>query len=95
MVASKRNIIAAVSLSFATLIALSTLLQSRPALGQGIEQQKPASSQAALPSPSDDLLAKLEAIYKDIHANPELGMQEQRTAMLAAAGAWLIPHGVK
>jgi hypothetical protein len=32
------------------------------------------SSQAALPGSSGDLLAKLEGIYKDIHANPELAM---------------------
>jgi amidohydrolase len=37
--------------------------------------------------PSGDLLAELEAIYKDLHANPELSMQEQRTAGIAAA--WL------
>jgi amidohydrolase len=38
-------------------------------------------------TPSDDLLAELEAIYRDLHANPELSMQEQRTAGIAAA--WL------
>jgi len=30
------------------------------------------------------LLPKLEALYKDIHANPELSMQEARTAGIAA-----------
>jgi amidohydrolase len=40
-----------------------------------------------LPCSSSDLLAKLEGIYKDIHAHPELSMQERRTAGLAAA--WL------
>lgn len=30
------------------------------------------------------LLAELESIYKDIHQNPELSMQEVRTARLAA-----------
>jgi amidohydrolase len=49
------------------------------------------SSQAALPGPSDDLLAKLEGIYKDIHANPEIAMQEQRTAGIAAN--WLREQG--
>ncbi|HVY15024.1 MAG TPA: amidohydrolase [Rhodopila sp.] len=40
-----------------------------------------------IPTPSDSLLAELEDIYKDLHANPELSMQEQRTA--GVAGAWL------
>jgi len=39
------------------------------------------------PIPSDDLLAELEAIYRDLHANPELSMQEHRTAAIVAA--WL------
>jgi metal-dependent amidase/aminoacylase/carboxypeptidase family protein len=41
----------------------------------------------ALPRPSDDLLAKLESIYRDLHANPELSMQEHRTSGIAAE--WL------
>jgi amidohydrolase len=45
----------------------------------------------ALPGPSDDLLAKLEGIYRDIHANPELSMQEHRTSGVAAA--WLREQG--
>ena len=44
-----------------------------------------------LPGPSDDLLAKLEGIYRDIHANPELSMQEHRTSGIAAA--WLRERG--
>jgi len=51
---------------------------------------RPRPSQA-LPGPTADLLAKLESIYKDIHANPELSMQEQRTAGIAAA--WLRQSG--
>ena len=47
--------------------------------------------QAVLPGPSDDLLAKLESTYKDIHANPELSMQERRTAGIAAN--WLREQG--
>jgi metal-dependent amidase/aminoacylase/carboxypeptidase family protein len=46
---------------------------------------------SVLPDPSRTLLAnlanqlpKLEALYKDIHAHPELSMQETRTADLAA-----------
>ncbi len=46
---------------------------------------------AVLPGPSDKLLFELEEIYKDIHANPELSMQEYRTADMAAA--WLKRHG--
>jgi amidohydrolase len=45
----------------------------------------------ALPGPTDDLLAKLEGIYRDIHANPELSMQEHRTSGIAAA--WLREQG--
>jgi amidohydrolase len=44
-----------------------------------------------LPGPSRDLLAKLEDIYRDIHANPELSMQEHRTAGIAAS--WLREQG--
>jgi amidohydrolase len=32
----------------------------------------------------DDLLPELEAVYKDLHQNPELSMQEVRTAGIAA-----------
>src|SRR5262252_1341933 len=32
----------------------------------------------------DQLLPELEPVYKDIHAHPELSMQEVRTAKLAA-----------
>src|SRR4029450_2441265 len=46
---------------------------------------------SALPAPSDDLLAELEGQYKDIHAHPELSMQEHRTAGIAAA--WLRQQG--
>ena len=31
-----------------------------------------------------DLLPDLESVYKDIHAHPELSMQENRTARIAA-----------
>ena len=46
-----------------------------------------APAHDASPGPSDGLLAELEAAYKDIHAHPELSMQERRTAGIAAA--WL------
>ncbi len=54
------------------------------------DPNRPGASQA-LPGPSADLLAKLESVYKDLHANPELSMQEQRTARIAAD--WLRQHG--
>ncbi|MCB5945846.1 amidohydrolase [Acidocella sp. KAb 2-4] len=44
-----------------------------------------------LPAPSPALLAELETAYRDLHANPELSMQEQRTAGIAAA--WLRAQG--
>jgi amidohydrolase len=40
---------------------------------------------------TDELLAKLADIYRDIHANPELSMQEHRTAGIAAS--WLREEG--
>jgi amidohydrolase len=73
-------------------VALSALCCVPPVFAQGPRQdQAPRSGQAALPGPSDDLLAKLESTYKDIHANPELAMQEHRTAGIAAD--WLRQHG--
>jgi amidohydrolase len=91
MIVRKRCSTAAISMSFATLITLSAFPVSGPAFGQGAGQQSRMSSQAALPGPSDDLLAKLEGVYKDIHANPELSMQERRTAGIAAN--WLREQG--
>lgn len=45
----------------------------------------------ALPGPFDDFLVKLADIYRDIHANPELSMQEHRTSGIAAG--WLLLAG--
>ena len=50
-----------------------------------------ALTQSPLPAPYDGLLAELEGVYKDIHAHPELSMQEHRTAGIAAA--WLRQQG--
>jgi hippurate hydrolase len=73
-------------------VTLSALCCVPPVFAQGSRQdQAPRSGQAALPGPSDDLLVKLESTYKDIHANPELAMQEHRTAGIAAD--WLRQHG--
>jgi amidohydrolase len=44
-----------------------------------------------LTGPSAELLADLEQVYMDIHAHPELSMEESRTAGIAAA--WLQRHG--
>jgi len=45
-----------------------------------MSETKPAEIFASLPT----LLPELEAVYKDIHAHPELSMQENRTAGIAA-----------
>jgi amidohydrolase len=52
---------------------------------------KHAPAHSTLPGPSDGLLVELEGVYKDIHAHPELSMQEHRTAGIAAA--WLRQQG--
>lgn len=39
---------------------------------------------SALDADAKDLLPELEAVYKDLHSNPELSMQETRTAGIAA-----------
>jgi amidohydrolase len=63
-----------------------------PVFAQGPRpDQAPRTRQAAIPGPSDDLLTKLESIYEDIHANPELSMQERRTAGIAAN--WMREQG--
>ncbi|HET8899913.1 MAG TPA: M20 family metallopeptidase [Rhodanobacteraceae bacterium] len=46
--------------------------------------EKPALATESLPGNLQDLLPQLEALYTDIHAHPELSMQEARTAGLAA-----------
>ena len=86
----KRTPIFAASLPLATLLTALALPPSEPAFGQEGGQQS-MSSHAPLPGPSDELLGKLEEIYKDIHANPELAMQERRTAGIAAE--WLREQG--
>ena len=44
------------------------------------DQKKPTEILAGL----NEMLPELEAVYKDIHAHPELSMQEMRTAGIAA-----------
>lgn len=56
----------------------------------GADTEKNRSASKIFPGPSDKLVSELEEIYKDLHANPELSMQEHRTADIAAA--WLKQH---
>src|SRR5690348_16416995 len=55
-------------------------------------------SSAAVLGSLGDLLPDLESVYKDIHAHPELSMQETRTAGIAAdrlrAGGYEVTTGV-
>jgi metal-dependent amidase/aminoacylase/carboxypeptidase family protein len=43
-----------------------------------------SSPSEPIPANLAGLLAELETIYKDIHSHPELSMQEERTAGVAA-----------
>ena len=81
----------AVVATLASLVAVPTAVWPVSAFAQDAAPQGANAGQGALPGPSDDLLAKLADIYKDIHANPELSMQEQRTAGIAAR--WLRDQG--
>jgi amidohydrolase len=49
------------------------------------------NAHASLPGPAAALLGELERIYEDLHAHPELSMQEHRTAAIAAK--WLRKNG--
>ena len=42
------------------------------------------SLNAKMDGPLESMLPEMEEIYKDIHRNPELSMQETRTAQIAA-----------
>jgi hippurate hydrolase len=86
------------TVSLGALIALASAATSHQALAQAQQPAAPqalgagtSNTQAPLPGPSDELLTELEGIYKDIHANPELSMQERRTAGIVAA--WLRQRG--
>jgi amidohydrolase len=50
-----------------------------------------AQADTVLPAPSEEMLADLGGIYRNIHAHPELSMQERRTSGLAAE--WLRQQG--
>lgn len=49
-----------------------------------LEERPLETERSALPPPSPELLARLEEMYEDLHAHPELSMQEHRTAKIAA-----------
>src|SRR5690349_399422 len=60
-----------------TSMFLAVVLAVPSTLAQGSRQEPAAANvRAAVPGPSQDLLRQVEEIYKDIHANPELAMQE-------------------
>jgi hypothetical protein len=75
MVVWERHFTSAIPLWFANIDHLVGL--PLIGLGQSAGQQSPMNPQATLPDPSDDLLAKLEDIYKDIHACPGPAMQRR------------------
>lgn len=60
--------------------ALAVLL----AMGSSAHARDVAADKAAIDAGLDRGYAHLDALYKDIHAHPELGMQEARTAALLA-----------
>ena len=66
-------------LAIATLVALAatTALRAAPL--------DPAAARAAIDAETAKHWPELDALYKDIHAHPELGHQETRTAALLAA----------
>ena len=49
-----------------------------------MSQDIPCTAASAVLAGMDNLLPDIEALYKDVHAHPELSMQEMRTAALAA-----------
>ena len=80
---------------------LSPLLVGAALLVAGLAPPRPAQAQqrqdpgqanrSPFPRPSGALQRELEGVYKDLHANPELGNQEVRTAKIAAD--WLRKQG--
>lgn len=92
MLVLKRVPSAAFSVSLVASVLLAALWAAPSVFAQSPRQQQASPQrQPAFPGPSDDLLAELESAYKDIHANPELSMQEKRTAGIAAD--WLREQG--
>ena len=52
--------------------------------GTGRASKESEAGPNAILAGLNDLLPDLEALYKDIHSNPELSMQEMRTAGIVA-----------
>lgn len=71
------------------LLTLTTALIAVPALAQAPTTAPPdfdvAAAKARIDTTLDQQYPHLDALYKDIHAHPELGFQETRTAALLAA----------
>jgi hippurate hydrolase len=63
-------------------IGALTLVMALPGLAQAADL---ASARAAIGRSLDAQYSRIDALYKDIHAHPELGFQEQRTAAKLAA----------
>lgn len=84
-----------VSTALALLLAWAAAVSEQQVFAQADKAEQPPAKAveraAALPAPTDEQLAALEEIYKDLHAHPELAMQERRTAGIAAK--WLRQHG--
>ena len=87
---AKRLFVFLLPLLLGTAVVFLGLAPTRAAHAQQ-QQHARQAKQAMFPSPSNELLRELEAVYKDIHANPELAMQEVRTAKIAAD--WLRKQG--
>ena len=68
-------------------LALAAFVSLAALLSPGFAQ----AEAKGLPGPTAEQLATLQAIYEDLHANPELSMQEKRTAGIAAK--WLKDQG--
>jgi amidohydrolase len=78
--------------SVALTLGLAAACAMPSASAQGARQEQTTSrGTVVIPGPSEGLLTQLASAYKDIHANPELAMQEHRTAGIAAA--WLRKQG--
>ena len=70
----------------ASTIALAALLAPLPAhAAPDMPDFDVAASKAAIDATLDQIYPHLDAVYRDIHAHPELGFQEKRTAALLAA----------
>ena len=78
--------------SVALTLGLAAACAMPSAFAQGSRQEQTTSrATVVIPGPSEGLLAQLASAYQDIHAHPELAMQEHRTAGIAAA--WLRKQG--